>query len=122
MNHISEYWYIGSMLARSVMEKKRMEAWAATGWYPLRVSSISLSVEAAISCLAVISSERVLEEERILMAVSSSRMFPCEVESTSRILSSISFSCFLFSALSRMSWFFFSSSSGFSFAATIPNN
>ena len=26
-NQVSKYWYTGSMLARSVMEKKRMEDW-----------------------------------------------------------------------------------------------
>ena len=30
-NQASEYWYMGSMLGRSVMEKKRTEPWAATG-------------------------------------------------------------------------------------------
>ena len=30
-NQVSEYWYMGSMLARSVMEKKRMEEWTAIG-------------------------------------------------------------------------------------------
>lgn len=49
-----------------------------------------------------------------LMAVSSSRIFPLDEESISRILSSISFSCFLFFADSKISSFFFSSSSGFS--------
>lgn len=76
MNHVSEYWYIGSMLARSEMQKKRMDEWTATGLYPLRVASISFSVAEAISCLAEISSERTFEEDRIWIAVSSSRMFP----------------------------------------------
>ena len=31
MNQVSEYWYMGSMLARSVMLKKRMVLWMAIG-------------------------------------------------------------------------------------------
>ena len=42
--------------------------------------------------------DSVLEEEMMLMAVSSSRMLPSLVDSTSMILSSISFSCRAFSA------------------------
>ena len=30
-NQVSEYWYMGSMLARSVMEKNRIEEWMAIG-------------------------------------------------------------------------------------------
>jgi len=30
-NQVREYWYMGSMLARSVMEKKRMEECTAMG-------------------------------------------------------------------------------------------
>ena len=50
MNQVSEYWYIGSILARSEMQKNKMDEWVATGLYPLRVSSISFSVAVAISC------------------------------------------------------------------------
>ena len=70
------------------------------------------------TCLAEISSDRVLDDDRTLMAVSSSRMLPSDDERISRILSSISLSCFLLKAPSTISWFFFSSSSGFSLAAT----
>ena len=38
------------------------------------------SVFDAISCLAEISSDRTLEEDSTLMAVSSSRMLPCKYE------------------------------------------
>ena len=30
-NQAREYWYMGSILARSVIEKKRMEEWIAMG-------------------------------------------------------------------------------------------
>ena len=51
------------------------------------------SVASAMACFSEISLARVFEEERTSIAVSSSRMFPSDEESTSRILSSISFSC-----------------------------
>ncbi|TNN39922.1 hypothetical protein EYF80_049911 [Liparis tanakae] len=44
----------------------------------------------------------ILAESRICTALSSSRMFPSEDCSVSRILSSISFSCFLLAADCRM--------------------
>ena len=50
----------------------------------------------------------VLEVVLSCMAVSSSRMLPWEEESTFRILSSISFSCFLLLAPSTIRLFFFS--------------
>lgn len=59
----------------------------------MRVSSIFCSVTSATACFSWISLASTLEQERILTAVSSSRMFPSEEESTSKILSSISFSC-----------------------------
>lgn len=31
MNQVREYWYMGSMLARSAMEKNRMDEWTAMG-------------------------------------------------------------------------------------------
>lgn len=31
MNQLSEYWYMGSMLARSAMEKNKMAEWTAMG-------------------------------------------------------------------------------------------
>ena len=31
MNHVSEYWYMGSMLARSAMEKNSTAEWFAIG-------------------------------------------------------------------------------------------
>jgi len=76
MNQIREYWYIGSMLARSEIQKNKMEECTATGLYPFLVSSIMISVDAAISCLAEISSDKTFEEDKTLMAVSSSRMLP----------------------------------------------
>lgn len=53
--------------------------------------SICFSVTSAMACFEVISLDKTLEELKIWMAVSSSRMLPSEVLSTSRILSSISF-------------------------------
>ena len=67
---------MGSILANSEIQKNRMEEWTATGRYPFLVLSISVSVAVAISCLAAISSDKVFDDERIVMAVSSSRMLP----------------------------------------------
>lgn len=63
-------------------------------------------------CFLEISLDRALEESRIWMAVSSSRIFPSDEERVSRILSSISFSCFLLVADCRMRALLSSSSSG----------
>ena len=49
MYQVREYWYMGSMLARSAMQKNRMEEWTAIGVYPMRVSSIFFSVSSAIA-------------------------------------------------------------------------
>ena len=51
MNHSREYWYMGSMLARLVTQKKRICVFTATGMYLLRVVSISRSVCSAAAIL-----------------------------------------------------------------------
>lgn len=60
-----------------------------------------------------------LEESKIWMADSSSKIFPSDEESVSRILSSISLSCFLFAALCTISACLSSSRSGLK---TLPNS
>ena len=52
MNHSREYWYMGSMLERSVVQKNRSCVRTATGMYLLRVVSISCSVCSASNTLA----------------------------------------------------------------------
>lgn len=109
MNHTSEYWYIGSIFAKSAekkpysnllsgkpreiipIEKKSIVLCTAMGVYSSLVLSISTSVTSAIACFAAISFDSTFDELKICTAVSSSRMLPSEVLSTSRILSSISF-------------------------------
>ena len=54
MNHSSEYWYMGSMLARSATQKNRICVLMATGMYRLRVSSMSFSVCSAMITLACV--------------------------------------------------------------------
>lgn len=44
MNQSSEYWYIGSIIARSYVQKNRICVRTATGMYWLRVTSMSFSV------------------------------------------------------------------------------
>jgi hypothetical protein len=36
MNQVKEYWYIGSMLAKSAIEKNRIVECTAIGVYPIR--------------------------------------------------------------------------------------
>ena len=52
-----------------------------------------ITVRYFLTCFSDISLARTLDDERTLIAVSSSRMLPSEEDSTSNILSSISFSC-----------------------------
>ena len=52
--HSSEYWYMGSMLERSVVQKKSSWVRVATGMYLLRVMSISCSVFSASATLAYV--------------------------------------------------------------------
>ena len=54
-----------------------------------------ITVRYFLTCFSDISLARTLDDDRTLIAVSSSRMFPSEEDSTSNILSSISFSCLL---------------------------
>jgi hypothetical protein len=51
-NHSREYWYMGSTLARSDTQKKRIWVRTATGMYSMRVRSMSFSVCSAILTLA----------------------------------------------------------------------
>ncbi len=60
--------------------------------------NIAVTVSYVRTCFSSISLASCFDEESTWMAVSSSRMLPSELDNTSRILSSISFSCFLFSA------------------------
>ena len=48
---------MGSMLARSEMEKKRIDDWMATGLYPRRALSILTSVSSAIAYRVRVSNE-----------------------------------------------------------------
>ena len=52
MNHSREYWYMGSMLARPVVQKNSSWVRVATGMYLLLVLSISLSVCSASDTFA----------------------------------------------------------------------
>ena len=63
-------------------------------------------------CFLEISSDKILDESRTLMADSSSRIFPSEADRVCRILSSISFNAFLFWALCTIRACLSSSNSG----------
>jgi hypothetical protein len=77
------------------------------------------SITSAVSCFSAISFETDFDCASTSMALSSSRMLPWDVESTCRILFSMSSSCFLFSALSSVMRVFSSASSGFSVCTTM---
>jgi hypothetical protein len=94
------------MLARSEMQKKRPELLIATGLYPVLASSISISVFSAIAYFLLISSETTLAFYKISIPEASPRISE-EFYKVCKILSSISWSIFLFLALSitRASFF-----------------
>jgi len=92
-NHDREYWYIGSIPARSAIQKNKIAEYSAIEVYSKRFSLIFLDVSSAPACFNVISLAKVFEELRAFTAVSSSSKFPLEVDKTSSILSSISLSC-----------------------------
>ena len=47
INQDNEYWYIGSMFAKSAMVKNKFVEWMAIGLYPKRARSIFFSVSSA---------------------------------------------------------------------------
>lgn len=100
-NHCKEYWYMGSIVEKSRIEKKRRDALNATGLYPYLVSSICCSVILLSSTRLLISCDVFLELDNSLMRDSSfknSSIFPYVLESALRIESSISIKVFLSSA------------------------
>mmetsp|Transcript_6920 Transcript_6920/g.18891 ORF Transcript_6920/g.18891 Transcript_6920/m.18891 type:complete len:265 (+) Transcript_6920:2119-2913(+) len=122
MNQDSEYWYIGSMLARSRMVKNNTELYAPHGLYPSRAASISIWVASATTCFSVISSETILASLRVSIPAVSSRMFPSEEERVWRMRSSMSLRRFLLSADSTTSFCRCASRSGRSSATTTPRS
>ena len=122
MNQLSEYWYMGSMLARSRMVKKSTALYAPQGLYPSRASSISTCVSSATFCFSEISSETIFASESTSMAFASSRMFPSEEDMVCRMRSSISFRRFLLSAEVTTSSCRCDSRSGRSSATTTPRS
>lgn len=51
INHSNEYWYIGSIIAKSATQKNNICVFLDTGIYKDLVSSISASVVSAIATL-----------------------------------------------------------------------
>ncbi|KAG7263605.1 hypothetical protein CRUP_020855, partial [Coryphaenoides rupestris] len=116
-NHSRQYWYMGSTLARSETQKKRIWVRTATGTYSCRVASMSRSVSSATVTLAWpgrraacrpargeeeesgvtwISAALTLEASSTLMSSWSSTGFPWEELRRDRIWSSMACSsCFM---------------------------
>ena len=123
-NHCSEYWYMGSILAKSKMQKNSKDALNATGLYPYLVSSICCSVILDYSTLLLISWLVFLEFESSLINDSSfknSSILPSVLERAFRIESSICISVFLSSAFFITISNFFCYSWGFSNATIWAN-
>lgn len=68
------------MQQRSAVVKNKDATCTATGIYPFRASSIRASVLTATFCFSAISTERTFDEEMISIAVSSSNIFPSELD------------------------------------------
>jgi hypothetical protein len=122
MNQLREYWYMGSMFARSRMVKKRTELNAPHGVYPSRAASISTCVASAIFCFSPISSETIFASDSTPTALASARMSPSVELRVCRMRSSISLSRRLLSALVTTSSWRSASSSGSSSATTTPRS
>lgn len=106
---------------KSQMQKKRPAVFKAIGLYPIRLSSISVSVTFAISYFFSISAVKTEAADRISIAEASPRM-SLDSLSTVRIWFSVSYNLALNFALSSTSCSFFVSRSGFSLATTIPSS
>mmetsp|Transcript_13473 Transcript_13473/g.52947 ORF Transcript_13473/g.52947 Transcript_13473/m.52947 type:complete len:250 (-) Transcript_13473:348-1097(-) len=122
MNQDSEYWYMGSMFAKSRMVKNSTELYAPQGLYPSRAASISTCVASATICFSVISSDTIFASLRVSMPAVSSRMLPSDDESVCRMRSSMSLRRFLLSADSTTSFWRCASRSGLSSATTTPRS
>lgn len=84
------------------IQKNSVDKYSPQGAYATRASSIAASVTSPCLCFAAMSFPRRFASVMTAIADSSSRMLPVLVDSTSRILSSISFSCRLFSAATKV--------------------
>ena len=84
MNHMREYWYMGSMAAMSRTAKKSTALEDPVLEYCLRAASISRRVSSATAGFSSTSIATSFASERMATAVASSRMFPWESLSTWR--------------------------------------
>mmetsp|Transcript_27061 Transcript_27061/g.59042 ORF Transcript_27061/g.59042 Transcript_27061/m.59042 type:complete len:249 (+) Transcript_27061:49-795(+) len=122
MNQARLYWYMGSTMLRSLMQKNSTAAWMATLRYTSRVVSISASVCSLSVTFLWISMAVALEAARVSMSSSSSNMLPVAVDIRNRMRSSISFSSAFIRADCAVSMCFISLSSGRSMATTMPSS
>ena len=119
----SEFWYIGSILAKSAITKYRMLPLVATEAYVFLVWCSSISVYFDSSILCSISPAILLESSSMLIKSFSSRIYS-EVASANflRISFSRSFEVFASEASVSTIWSFFASTSGFSATITSASN
>ncbi|RNA15348.1 hypothetical protein BpHYR1_010791 [Brachionus plicatilis] len=90
VNHSSEYWYIGSMLAKSLTQKNNICVLMATGTYSLRVASMSFSVCSDTTTFDLISVDLILDCSKAFISSMSSTGFS-DLLSLNKMVSSISF-------------------------------
>ena len=98
MNHYNEYWYIGSIVDRSIMQKNNRDALNATDLYDSLASSIYASVILESLTLWLISAANFFEFCNLLISVSSiniSEISPFVSDKDLRIESSILTNSFL---------------------------
>ena len=114
-----EYSYISEMAESPEMEKKRIDPLHATSLYDSLLTSISAFVSLATSRALPISTDFVLAVFNTSMrGTLSTRGISVSLDNSDRRVSSRPFKVALFSAVSTMSFFLASSSSGLSYWTT----
>lgn len=91
MNHVREYWYMGSIFDNMSMVKNNFIECVATIRYLCLILSIDRSVISDSACFICISLANIFEELNIFTAPSSSKIFPLDELRTCNISSSIFF-------------------------------
>lgn len=91
INHVREYWYIGSIFDNVSIVKNNFIECVATMRYFCLILSIDRSVISDSACFIFISFANIFEELNIFTAPSSSRIFPLDKLRTCNISSSIFF-------------------------------
>ena len=115
LTYLSEYWYIGSIPARSAITKYKIDPQIATLLYWFLVSLISYSTSLLWSILTLISADVFFESSKTIIKSSSSKIYSSvDSDRSFKILISSFFKVFWSFAIWRIISFFFFSMIGFS--------